>query len=53
MNRVYDLLVSLGYPKGKVDLLHRHRALLIIVLALLAWVPVIAVGWLIFRSLGG
>lgn len=46
MDRVYEILLSLGYPREGIDWLRRHRLGIILVLALLAWLPVIGVVWL-------
>jgi hypothetical protein len=43
MERVYDALLSLGYPAAGVDWLRRLRLHIIVLLAILAWLPIIAV----------
>jgi hypothetical protein len=52
MDRVYNVLLSLGYPREGIDWLRRHRLLTITVLAALAWLPVIALVWFVLRLIG-
>jgi hypothetical protein len=53
MDRVYNVLLSLGYPREGIDWLRRHRLATILVLAAIAWAPVIAVFWLLLQLIGG
>jgi hypothetical protein len=52
MDRVYNVLLSLGYPRAGIDWLRRHRLLTILVLAALSWLPVIALVWFVLRLIG-
>jgi len=52
MERLYDWLISAGYPREGVDWLRRHRLAVIVMLAALAWVPVLVALWLFFRLAG-
>lgn len=47
MELVYAWLRAVGYPQGGIDWLRQHRGPTIMVLALLAWIPVIVLGWLV------
>jgi len=51
LERIYELLLTAGYPLGGVDWLRRHRLLTIIVMAVAAWGLFIGVGWLIWSAL--
>jgi len=42
MERVYGTLLSLGYPAAGVNWLRRYRLHIVLLLAILAWLPVIA-----------
>ena len=48
MDLVYAWLGALGYPRRGIDLLRRHRLLTIMVLAAMAWIPVIVFAWVLF-----
>jgi len=52
MDRIYELLLSVGYPRAGIDWLKRHRLLTIAVLAALAWLPVIVAIWLLLQWIG-
>lgn len=45
MERALSWLLALGYPRSGVDWLRRHRLSVIIVLALLAWLLFLGIGW--------
>ncbi len=53
MERIYEMLLTAGYPVGGVDWLRRHRLLAIIGMAIAAWALFIGVGWLIWLALAG
>lgn len=46
MERVYQVLLAVGYPEEAVDWLRQHRMLTIIIMAIAAWGLFIGVGWL-------
>jgi uncharacterized membrane protein YdbT with pleckstrin-like domain len=48
MERVYQLLLSAGYPVEAVDWLRRHRTATIAVMAVAAWALFVGLGWLIW-----
>ena len=52
MERVYDALLSLGYPAAGVNWLRRYRLHIIVLLAIVAWLPIIGAAWLLMRLLG-
>jgi hypothetical protein len=52
MERVYETLLSLGYPPAGVDLLRHYRLRIIVLLAILAWLPVIFVVQLVMWTFG-
>lgn len=52
MERVYDALLSLGYPAAGVDWLRRLRLHVIVLLAILAWLPIIVVVRLLMWFIG-
>jgi hypothetical protein len=51
MDRVYELLIAVGYPAQGVDWLRRNRASLIILLAIASWMLFIGIGWLLWSLL--
>jgi hypothetical protein len=51
LERVYQLLLTAGYPALGVDWLRRHRLLTIIVAAIAAWGLFILLGWLAWSAL--
>jgi hypothetical protein len=51
MDRLYDLLASAGYPPAAIDWLRRNRLSAIIVLAILAWIPFLAIAWITWSAL--
>ncbi|WDQ98332.1 hypothetical protein PSC71_14010 [Devosia sp. J2-20] len=51
MERAFGWLLAIGYPRQGVDWLRRHRLWVILVLAVLAWLPVIGLVWLFFSLL--
>ena len=51
MERIYELLLSVGYPVAGVDWMRQHRTATIMLLAIAAWALFIAVGWLVFSML--
>lgn len=53
MERLYRTLLWLGYPEAGVKWLRRHRLYVIVLLAILAWVPVVAIVWLLMWMFGG
>lgn len=52
MERVYDALLSLGYPAAGVNWLRRYRLHIIVLLAIVAWLPIIGAVWLLMQVLG-
>ena len=52
MERVYRTLLWLGYPEAGVEWMRRHRLPVIVVLAILAWMPILALVWLIMWLVG-
>ncbi|MBD8064829.1 hypothetical protein IC608_04985 [Devosia sp. PTR5] len=52
MDRIYDWLLAAGYPREGVDWIRRHRLLVLVALAILAWLPVVLIVWLFLRLLG-
>ncbi|WP_375450507.1 hypothetical protein [uncultured Devosia sp.] len=50
MHRVFQILRDLGYPEEAIDWLRQRRAPIIVVLAVLAWLLVIAIGWIIWAQ---
>lgn len=53
MERVYQLLLAVGYPVQGVDWLRRHRTATIVALAIASWLLFIGIGWLIWSLLSG
>jgi hypothetical protein len=53
MELVYQWLDALGFPGKGTEWLRRHRLLTILALAVIAWIPVILLGWLVFRLFNG
>ena len=51
MERVYQLLLAVGYPSRGVDWLRQHRLAVIVVMALAAWALFFGTGWLIWAVL--
>lgn len=51
LERIYQMLLTAGYPMEGVDWLRRHRASLIILLAIASWALFIAIGWLVWSLL--
>jgi hypothetical protein len=49
MERVYSWLLAAGYPKAGIDWMRRHRAAVIVALALASWGLFIGLGWIILR----
>ncbi len=47
LDDIYRLLETWGYPRQGIDWLRRHRAWVIVGLALLAWGVLIATIWLV------
>lgn len=45
MERVFRLFESLGYPRKGTDRLRRKRGWVIVVLAILAWIVILAIGF--------
>lgn len=52
MERVFAWLLAAGYPQQGIDWLRRRRLAVLIVLALLSWVLLIGLAWLLF-NVGG
>lgn len=52
MERVYGTLLSLGYPAAGVDWLRRYRLHFIVLLAVLAWLPIIGLASLLMWIFG-
>jgi hypothetical protein len=48
VERIYQLLLTAGYPIQGVDWLRRHRTIIIILLAIASWMLFIAIGWLVW-----
>jgi hypothetical protein len=53
LERIYQLLLTAGYPVRGVDWLRRHRLGTIIVLAIASWALFIAIGWMVWSLLTG
>lgn len=53
LERIYQLLLTAGYPVQGVDWLRRHRSATIIVLAIASWMLFIGIGWLVWSLLTG
>jgi hypothetical protein len=51
MERVYRMLLAVGYPREGVDWIRKHRLAVIIAMAIAAWALFISVGWLIWSAL--
>lgn len=51
LERIYQLLLTAGYPVQGVDWLRRHRLATIIVLAIAAWMLFIGIGWVAWSLL--
>jgi hypothetical protein len=51
LDRVFEILLSFGYPPKGVDWLRRHRTYTIMVLALLSWALFIGLGYLLWTAL--
>jgi hypothetical protein len=51
VERIYQLLLTAGYPARGVDWLREHRLATIVVLAVAAWALFIGLGWLIWSAL--
>jgi hypothetical protein len=51
IDRVYQLLLDVGYPERGVDWLRQHRPALIALLAIGAWALFIGAGWLVWTIL--
>ena len=52
MEQVYAWLAVKGYPTQWLDWLRRHRLVTIVILAALAWLPFILLGWLVVTLVG-
>jgi hypothetical protein len=52
VERLYEILLSHGYPPEVVDWLRRFRTQTIIALALLSWAIFIGVGWMLWTLAG-
>lgn len=48
VERVYELVLSAGYPVKGIDWLRRHRLATIVVMAFTAWALLIGLVWLIW-----
>jgi ABC-type transport system involved in multi-copper enzyme maturation permease subunit len=51
LDRIFEVLLSFGYPPKGVDWLRRHRTYTIMVLALLSWALFIGLGYLLWTAL--
>ena len=51
MEIVFEWLTAAGYPQEGVAWLRKHRAWVIVVLAIAAWMPFLALGWIVWRML--
>lgn len=51
MDRLYELLAAAGYPQKAIDWLRRHRLSAILMLAVVAWMPFVLLGWVIWSVL--
>jgi hypothetical protein len=51
MERVYRILLAVGYPLEGVDWMRRHRLAVIVAMAIAAWALFISIGWLIWSAL--
>ena len=51
LERIYQLLLTVGYPASGVDWLRRRRLLTISILAICSWALFIGLGWLLWSLL--
>lgn len=51
MDRIYQFLLTAGYPAEGVDWLRQHRLLVIVGMAVAAWALFIGAGWLVWSVL--
>lgn len=51
VERVYQMLLTAGYPTEGVNWLRRHRLAALIVMAVAAWALFIGAGWLVWSVL--
>ena len=51
MERVYRMLLAMGYPQEGIVWMRKHRAAAIIVMAITAWAFFIVLGWLAWSVL--
>ena len=48
VERIYQMLLAVGYPDRGIDWLRQHRLATIVAMAIAAWALFIGVGWLIW-----
>jgi hypothetical protein len=48
MELLYEWLRAAGYPEEAIDWVRRRQGWVILGLAILAWLPIIGLGWLIW-----
>ena len=51
MERVYRMLLAMGYPQESIDWVRQHRLSVIVLMAIAAWAFFIALGWLVWSVL--
>ena len=50
LERVYRILLAVGYPDAGIDWLRRHRLATIVLLAGLSWIVLLVGGWLLLSG---
>jgi hypothetical protein len=48
VERVYQMLLAVGYPPEGIDWIRKHRLPVIAAMAVAAWAFFIALGWLVW-----
>lgn len=51
MERIYQLLLTAGYPVRGIDWLRQHRLPVIVALATGSWAVLIGLGWVVWSLL--
>ena len=51
VERIYQLLLTAGYPERGIDWLRQHRLPVIVALAIGSWAVVIGLGWVVWSLL--
>lgn len=47
MERIYQMLLAVGYPQEGIDWVRKHRLPVIIGMAIASWALFVALGWLL------